>query len=121
MVDTYAAARMELRGMPGALASLSETGQDAGTKLTDDEMGQYGAGAVGRQMAMRPLTQTPPPSRSGSGPRRRQSSTGNRRASMRPSDKYSGTTEQPMQPKPESKPRTVVLYYGARPRRATSR
>jgi hypothetical protein len=39
MVDTYAAARMELRSMPGALACLSATGQDAGTKMTDDEMG----------------------------------------------------------------------------------
>ena len=39
MVDAHAAARMELRGMPGALACLSATGQDAGAKLTDDEMG----------------------------------------------------------------------------------
>ena len=38
MVDTHAAARMELRSMPGALACLSATGQDAGTKMTDDEM-----------------------------------------------------------------------------------
>ena len=39
MADTYSAAKMELRSMPGALACLSATGQDAGTKLTDDEMG----------------------------------------------------------------------------------
>ena len=45
MVDTYAAARME----------LSATDQDAGTKLTDDEMGHFqsGAGAVGRQIVHR--------------------------------------------------------------------
>ena len=55
MVDTYVAARMELRGMPGALACLSATGQDAGTKLTDDETVQFqsGAGAVGRQIVHR--------------------------------------------------------------------
>ena len=38
MSDAFTAAQMELRGMPGALACLSATGQDEGTKLTDEGM-----------------------------------------------------------------------------------